>query len=91
MHNPRMASINQPQRDRSAGRLLREWRLDRGLSPEALSWELRRAKLETVSGRQIRRIEDEGVIPTPRVMFALASFFDARPTEVWRGALRAAA
>lgn len=83
-----MASIAEPQRDRSAGRLLREWRLNRGLSPEALSWELRRAKLESVSGRQIRRIEEQGVIPTPRVMFALASYFDARPTDLWRTALR---
>lgn len=83
-----MASIDEVQRDRSAGRLLREWRLNRGLSPEALSWELRRAKLESVSGRQIRRIEDVGVIPTPRVMFALASYFEARPTDIWRGSLR---
>jgi len=83
-----MASIDEPSRDKAAGRLLREWRLNRGLSPEALSWELRRAKLESVSGRQIRRIEDVGVIPTPRVMFALASYFDARPTDIWRSSLR---
>jgi hypothetical protein len=38
--------------------------------------------------RQIRRIEDEGVIPTPRVMFALASFYGTKPTEVWRKALK---
>lgn len=74
----------EPQRDKQAGKLLREWRLERGLSPEALSWELRRAKLETVSGKQIRRIEGQGVIPTPRVMFALATFYDARVTEIWR-------
>jgi transcriptional regulator with XRE-family HTH domain len=86
-----MASLRATRRDRDAGRLLREWRTDRGLSPEALSWELRRAKLETVSGRQIRRIEDTGVIPTPRVMFALASYFDAKPTDVWGRALRRAA
>lgn len=83
-----MASIESRPRDKAAGRLLREWRLDRGLSPEALSWELRRAKLETVSGKQIRRIEQDGVIPTPRVMFALASYFGAKPTEVWRAALK---
>lgn len=75
-------------RDRDAGRLLREWRLDRGLSPEALSWELRRAKLETVSGRQIRRIEDIGTIPTPRVMFALASYFEAKPSDIWQRSMR---
>jgi hypothetical protein len=83
-----MASIKRSSRDLQAGRLLREWRLDRGLSPDALSWEIRKLKLETVSGRQIRRIEDEGVIPTPRVMFALASFYGAKPTEIWRKALR---
>lgn len=75
-------------RDRDAGRVLREWRLDRGLSPEALSWELRRAKLEAVSGRQIRRIEDTGIVPTPRVMFALASYFGAKPSDVWQRSLR---
>lgn len=86
-----MASTESPVRDRHAGRLIREWRLDRGLSPEALSWELRRAKLESVSGKQIRRIERDGIIPTPRVMYALATYFDARPTEVWRAMTRAAA
>ena len=85
-----MASIA-PRRDKAAGRLLREWRIDKGLSPEALSWELRRHKLETVSGKQIRRIEAEGIVPTPRVMFALASYFDARPSEVWRSSLKVAA
>lgn len=84
-----MASISTSPRDRDAGRLLAEWRIDRGLSPEALSWELRRAKLETVSGKQIRRIERDGVIPTPRVMFALASYFDAKPSEIWRKHLKA--
>lgn len=74
-------------RDKAAGRLIKEWRLDKGLSPEALSWELRRAKLQSVSGKQIRRIEDQGVVPTPRVQFALASYFEARPTEVWRPTL----
>lgn len=83
-----MASLESPSRDRQAGRLLREWRLDKGLSPEALSWEIRRLRIATVSGRQIRRIEEEGIIPTPRVMFALASYFDAKPTEVWARGLR---
>jgi transcriptional regulator with XRE-family HTH domain len=83
-----MASIDHVPRDRDAGRLLREWRLDKGFSPEALSWELRRAKLQSVSGKQIRRIENTGVIPTPRVMFALATYFDARPSDVWRKSLR---
>lgn len=83
-----MASIERSSRDLQAGRLLKEWRLDRGLSPDALSWEIRKLKLETVSGRQIRRIEDEGVTPTPRVMFALASYFGAKPSDVWQRSLR---
>jgi DNA-binding XRE family transcriptional regulator len=76
-------------RDKAAGRLLRELRIDKGLSPEALSWEIRRMRIATgtVSGKQIRRIEEEGIVPTPRVAFALASYFDARPTEVWRKSL----
>jgi transcriptional regulator with XRE-family HTH domain len=77
-----MASTS-PRRDKQAGRLLRQWRIDRGLSPEQLSWQLALAR-SPVTGRQIRRIEEGGVVPTPRVQFALASFFDARPTEVWR-------
>jgi hypothetical protein len=83
-----MASLESPSRDRQAGRLLREWRLDKGLSPEALSWEIRRLRIATVSGRQIRRIEEQGIVPTPRVMFALATFFEAKPTEVWMKGLR---
>ncbi len=42
-----------------------------------------RAQLGHVSGRQIRRIEDEGVVPTPRVMFMLASHFGTKPSDVW--------
>lgn len=78
------SQTDEPTRDKHAGRLLQEWRLDRGLSPETLSWELRRKNLESVTGRQIRRIEQVGVIPTPRVMFALASFFGVRVTDIWR-------
>lgn len=83
-----MASSN---RNRLAGQLLKSWRLDRGLSPEALSWEIARRDLAFVSGRQIRRIEDEGVIPTPRVMFALASFYETTPTSIWPVKTKAAA
>jgi DNA-binding XRE family transcriptional regulator len=70
-------------RNRHAGRLLKSWRLDRGLSPEQLAWEIAQAKLGFISGRQIRRIEAEGIVPTPRVMFALASHFGAKPSDVW--------
>src|SRR5688572_5738204 len=71
-------------RDKRAGQLLKEWRLDKGLSPEQLSWELYAQGLGTVSGRQIRRIENTGVVPTPRVMFMLATYFDTTPRSVWR-------
>jgi transcriptional regulator with XRE-family HTH domain len=70
-------------RNKRAGRLLKSWRVDRGLSPEQLAWAIAEAKLGFVSGRQIRRIEQEGIVPTPRVMFALARFYDATPTQVW--------
>lgn len=70
-------------RNRYAGHLLQTWRVDRGLSPEQLAWAIAKANLGYVSGRQIRRIETEGTIPTPRVMFALAGFFGTTPTALW--------
>lgn len=70
-------------RNKDAGRLLASWRIDKGLSPEALSWEMSRAGLGHISGRQIRRIENDGVIPTPRTMFGLATFFETTPTAIW--------
>lgn len=71
------------QRNRHAGRLLKSWRVDRGLSPEQLAWAIAEAKLGFISGRQIRRIETEGIVPTPRIMFALARYFDTTPSQVW--------
>ena len=70
-------------RNRHAGRLLKSWRLDRGLSPEQLAWEIAAAKRGFVSGRQIRRIEAEGIVPTPRVMFMLAQHFGTSPSQIW--------
>ena len=70
-------------RDLHAARLLKELATDKGLSPEALAWEIYKTARIQVSGRTIRRIEQAGVIPTPRVQFALASFFGLRPTEIW--------
>lgn len=86
MHTVGVAST----RNRHAGRLLKSWRLDQGLSPEQLAWELARAQRGHVSGRQIRRIENEGVVPTPRVMFMLASHFGAKPSDVWHRELKVA-
>lgn len=52
-------------------------RIDRGMSPEQLGY------AAGVSGHTIRRIERDGVVPTPRVQFLLARALDMRPTEVW--------
>lgn len=53
-------------------------RIDAGLSPEQLGL------LVGVSGHTIRRIERDGCVPTPRVQFLLAQYFDLRATDVWR-------
>jgi DNA-binding XRE family transcriptional regulator len=71
------------RRDRAAAALLQQLRTDSGLSPETLSQGIHAAKLGYVSGRQIRRIEREGIIPTARVQFAIAQFFERVPSEVW--------
>lgn len=76
-------------RNKHAGRLLKSWRLDRGLSPEQLSWQMAQAQRGYISGRQIRRIEAEGIIPTPRVMFMLATHFGTTPTAIWRDLVKA--
>lgn len=70
-------------RDKRAAALLKQLRIDHGLSPEGLSFALLQARLGHVSGRNIRRIEGVGAIPTPRVQFALARFFDRSPSEIW--------
>lgn len=64
-------------RDRLASAQLRSLRTDRGLSPEQLGYHV------GVSGHTIRRIEDTGAVPTPRIQFAIASYFSLRPTELW--------
>jgi len=75
--------VSQRHRDQHAGALLEQLRRDRGLSPEGLSHALHAAGLGYVSGKTIRRVE-AGAIPTVRVQFALAQFFDGRvPSQVW--------
>lgn len=64
------------------GRQLAEMRVDRGLSPETLSWELARAGHQ-VSGRTIRRIEAGECTPTVRVQFALAAFYGIPIRDLW--------
>lgn len=65
-------------RDRFAAQQVKSRRIDAGLSPEQLGY------MAGVSGHTIRRIERDGVVPTPRVQFLLAQHFGARPTELWR-------
>lgn len=66
-----------PRRGNTTGRRLRELRVNRGLSPEALGNRV------GVSGRTIRRIED-GATPTVRSMFLIAAEFDLEVTDLWR-------
>jgi transcriptional regulator with XRE-family HTH domain len=51
-------------------------RLNRGLSPAEL------AGLTGVSAETIR-LAEKGHIPSPRVMFALADFFEVEVLDVW--------
>lgn len=70
-------------RDPTAARLVRQLRIDRGLSPETLSWAIFESTGERISGRAIRYIEHNGTVPTPRVQFAIASYFERLPSQVW--------
>lgn len=65
------------RRTNTTGRKLRSRRLNQGLSPEQLDNRI------GISGRTIRRIE-EGMVPTPRVMFALALWAEEEVVDLWR-------
>ena len=67
---------------RATGTRLRALRVDRGLSPEQLGWELGASGRSYVSGPTIRRAE-RGAVPTPRVQYALASYFGMRLSDLW--------
>lgn len=69
-------------RNRSAGAAIRTLRTLRGLSPEALAMEITLTGAGPVSGKTIRRIEF-GAVPTVRIQFALAAFFDKQVTDLW--------
>lgn len=68
---------------RRAGQLIRSFREDRGLTPEALSWAIYEAGHGSVSSRTIRRIESHGLLPRLRVRFAIAQFLDRPVTSIW--------
>lgn len=71
-------------KDRHAARRIRELRIDKGWTPEKLSYEISKANPQApVSGRTIRRIETTGAVPTVRVMFGLATVFDLAVTDIW--------
>lgn len=74
---------NGPARDKHAARLIRQLRIDAGKSPEELSWAIYSDQGVRVSGRAIRYIERDGIIPLPRTQFALASYFGRVPSQVW--------
>lgn len=70
-------------KDRNAGRRVRELRIDRGHTPETLSYEIaKRDPRYAVSGRTIRRVED-GAIPNVRAMFGIALAFEMVPSQIW--------
>lgn len=73
----------------AAGRLS-EMRQDRGLSPEALSDELKRLAVQAgwgsrgaADGHTIRRIERHGHVPGERVRFVITAYFGLKPHELW--------
>jgi DNA-binding XRE family transcriptional regulator len=70
-------------RDPRAGRLIRQVRVDLGLSPEALSHAIYTAGYGTVSARTIRRIEADGMVPRVSAQFALAQFCGRSVTTIW--------
>jgi len=70
-------------RNRQAAELIRAFRIDEGLTPEALAHSISRMGAGPVSGRTIRRIEREGAVPTVRIQFALAQHFGMAPSQLW--------
>lgn len=71
-------------RDRNAGLRIKKLRIDHGWTPEALSYAIYELNPSfSVSGRTIRRVERDGVIPTVRVQFGIAQAFGLVPSEIW--------
>jgi DNA-binding XRE family transcriptional regulator len=66
------------RRNLNTGRKIKRLRRSQGLSPEELGYEI------NVSGRTIRRIEDEGLVPLVRTMFALAQWAGEDVNDLWR-------
>jgi DNA-binding XRE family transcriptional regulator len=75
-------------RNRQAAELIRAFRIDEGLTPEALAHKINAHGAGPVSGRTIRRVETEAVIPTVRIQFALAQHFGMTPSQLWSPKVR---
>lgn len=78
-------------RDTEAGELLFDLREAKGLSPEQVPHAMRKAgvaRLHIPSGRTIRRVEDEGVVPHVRHRFGLAEFYGLNMGQIWEPAKR---
>lgn len=65
-------------------------RIDRGWSLRELSRQMALgspcdARMH-VSERTLRRVEDDGVVPTARVQFAIARAFGLLPSQIWGAA-----
>lgn len=56
---------------------LAERRFNAGLSPEQLGERC------GVSGRTIRRLEESGDRPSPKVAKGLADYFKVQPSDIW--------
>lgn len=76
--------------DHYAASTIKEWREERGLSPEALAVEINAVGRDrglgpkyTVHPHTIRRIEG-GHVPGIRVRMVVASFFEMPPHKLWR-------
>jgi DNA-binding XRE family transcriptional regulator len=70
-------------RNLQAAEMIRRFRSDEGLTPEALAYTISMNGAGPVSGRTIRRIEAHGVIPGVRIQFALAQHFGMQPSQLW--------
>lgn len=75
-------------RDRKAGTLLHQLRVDKGLSRDALPTAMAVAGVHRdyiPSARTIYNVEVHGVIPRVRLQFGLAQFYDRNVSAVWGG------
>lgn len=80
-----MASTDS-QKDRLAADLILAYLEDHGMSPEGFSRAAFNANYGYVSGKQLRRILEEGVVPGLRIRGVVARQMGRAPSAVWRNA-----